>query len=535
MSYNGSLSLAQPAANRVFQRDTRAGGAFGKGAGAVALTLTASAPVTLLEAQLRDAGSPGTVLVPWSSAAANLGAGAQSVTLTLPANAAWYLIDLRANADAASVVSTTAPIGVGEVIVASGQSLATDFWSTYETGDTGTIAGNGVVPSPYGVCLANWEVGTAPAAGTGWVAPADGGAYKSSFAAEFLRLAVLGSGVNCSLVGYAYGGEPISSWAMTGGTPKPVWTTLTSTLDNALGAGGKFGTFVWCHGHNDARLAASGIDGDLLTTAQYLAALTGLMTALAARYSGFAFKKILSSVPAIGANWITVTPKYDAAHIEFVRAAHLQYLGIDAKAVGHVDGLDIPLWLDQTHPSQAGNVVFARHFYRAFMNGLGASAYGDKGPSFAGTAARAPGSNQIVLPVNQAGGNALSCTGGASGAATQFTVYPAGTVAIPIAVSAADLSKPGRITLTLASTPPDTLALDVWYRLPPDGAGALLAANQIYDNNAAESAVDGLATGRQLALVPYAITAPAPNWHRPILIAPGVPMMAAPGALAFAL
>ena len=31
MAYNGTLSLTQPAALRVFQRDTRSGGRFGRG------------------------------------------------------------------------------------------------------------------------------------------------------------------------------------------------------------------------------------------------------------------------------------------------------------------------------------------------------------------------------------------------------------------------------------------------------------------------------------------------------------------------
>lgn len=272
MSYSGNITLTQPAANRVFQRNVRTGNpagawiaAYNLGWGAVPLAIAPTLAVAPLEYQVRDAAQPAsTPLLGWTSYAANLPSGAATITLTLPARAGWYLVDLRANGDPASVV-TTNPIGVGEVIAATGQSLATDFWSTYETGDPGTLAANGVTPSPYGVCLANWEIGTAPPTGTAWTAPADGGAYKSTFAAEFLRLAVLGSGVNCALIGYAYGGEPISSWAPSGGSPKPVWTYLTTTLDNALGIGRSFGTFIWSQGHNDARLPTSGVDGDLLS------------------------------------------------------------------------------------------------------------------------------------------------------------------------------------------------------------------------------------------------------------------------------
>ena len=87
--------------------------------------------------------------MPWFAAGSNLVAGAQTVTLSVPANAAWYLLDLRANGDPASVVSTTNQIGVGEVIAAAGQSLATDFWDTNASGDTATLASLGVVPSAY--------------------------------------------------------------------------------------------------------------------------------------------------------------------------------------------------------------------------------------------------------------------------------------------------------------------------------------------------------------------------------------------------
>ena len=99
MSYPGTLGLAQPAAQRVFQRDTRTGGAFGLGVGAVTLAISPSAPVSLLEYQLRDASAPSSVLVPWTIAGADLASGSQAVSLLLPAKAVWYLVDLRANGD----------------------------------------------------------------------------------------------------------------------------------------------------------------------------------------------------------------------------------------------------------------------------------------------------------------------------------------------------------------------------------------------------------------------------------------------------
>ncbi len=498
MSYSGSLTLAQPAAYRIYQRDTRSGGTFGKGAGAVALTLSPTAPVTLLEVQLRDAGNPGTVLVPWFPAGANLAAGAQTVTLSVPANAAWYLLDLRANGDPASVVSTTNQIGVGEVIAAAGQSLATDFWDTNASGDTATLASLGVVPSAYSSGFAAWNGNaTLPS----WAIPADGGAYRSSFAAEFLRRVVAGSGVNAALVGYAVNGTTIATWQ----PGQPNDTALLAILN---AAGGKFSSFIWCQGHQDAKAGASG--------AVYLAALQQVLGSLASAYAG-PFRRILCSIPAIGA---AAAAKFDVGAVATIRAAHLQYVGADPLA-SYVAGLDVAWFSDGIHPSQRGNIAFADHFYRAFMAGIGGNAAGDSGPRLAG-ATRAPGSARVVLSVAPA----VSLTASGGSAATQFQVFPAGQTSGALPIASVDLSQPGSVAITLAATPLDSQALDVWYRLPWDSSAAVAAG--IYDG---DTDADGLATGRQLSLTASPLTAPPAIWHRPVLIGPGLPMLIAPGTI----
>jgi hypothetical protein len=440
--------------------------------------------------------------VPWFSAGSNLTAGVQIVTLTLPANAAWYLLDLRANGDPASVVSTTNRVGVGEVIAAAGQSLATDFWSTDGSGDPATLASLGVVPSAYGVAFAAWNGNaTLPA----WAIPADGGAYRSSFAAEFLRRVVAITGVNAALVGYAVNGTTIATWQ----PGQPNDTALRAIL---TAAGGKFAAFIWCQGHQDAKAGANG--------AVHLAALQQIIGSLAAAYSG-PFRRILCSIPAIGA---AAAVKFDAGAVAIIRAAHLQYLGLDPLA-SYVAGLDVALSADGIHPSQRGNIGFADHFYRAFMAVIGGNAAGDTGPRLTG-ATRAPSSARIVLSVLPP--VPLTASGGS--AATQFQVFPAGQTSGALPISAVDLSQAGSVAITLAATPSDNQALDVWYRLPWDSSAAVAAG--IYD---ADTDVDGLATGRQLALTSAALIAAPAVWHRPILIGPGLPMLAAPGALGFAL
>ncbi len=334
------LSLVPPAALRVFQRDTRTGGAFGLGAGAVPLTVTATAAVQILEFQLRNAEAPSTVLVPWTLAATNLAAATQTVTLTFPANRAWYLIDLRADGDDTTVVSTSAGIGVGEVIAAAGQSLATDFWSTAASYDTATLASLGVIPSPYASALASWDGAALPTASTSWEVPSDSGSYRSTFAAEFLRLVVAASGVNAALIGCGHSGTDISTYWLPGMTDYVRLTSLLAT------AGGKFATFIWCQGHNDAD-ARTGSQYHLTPAATYLAYLRTLISSLDSAFPGAPLRKLLCSIPGIAS---LASAKFLPSGIEAIRGAHLAYVTSDSSAA-YVSGLDVALAWDGIHPS----------------------------------------------------------------------------------------------------------------------------------------------------------------------------------------
>ena len=486
--------------------------------GAVSLTINPSTPAALVEYQLRDAASPGTVLVPWTQAAVGLASGTQRLTLNLPANAAWYLIDLRANSDPATVVSTTSGIGVGEVIAAAGQSLAADFWSTAANGDATTLASLGVAISPFGSALAAWDGGTLPSSLTNWAIPSDTGTYRSAFVAEFLRLVVSATGVAAALVGYGYSGTDIGTYWLPG---QPDYANLISVLGTS---GGKFGTFLWCQGHNDAD-ARAGAQHHLTAPSLYMADLTSLLSSLAAAFPTTGFYRILCSIPTIQS---AASAKFLPSGIEAIREAHLRYVASDPLAT-YVSGLDVSLAPDDIHPSQAGNVTFARHFYRAFLQMIGLSSAGDQGPTLLGYGSRARGSAAIALPVQQFGGTSFVCSGDPT---TQFQVFPSGQLTGALPIAAVDLTRPSQISITLAATPADTQSLDVWYRLPFDLSSA--AGSAIYDNNAGDG--DGLTTGRLLGMLPTPISVPAPSqiWHRPILISPGVPMKVGPGGVAFA-
>ena len=493
--YVGTGTLTQPSAQRVFQRDARTGGTFGLGYGAVALAINLTQPATVSEFRLRDAASPTTTLQDWTLGTPPLAAGAQTVSINVPASGHFYLIDLRFNTDNTSTISATSKVGVGEVIGFAGQSLAEDFVSTAASTDTTTIASLGVAINPLGTVLAGYasNSGAYPPVADGadvnyppasWVLPADGTVINSTFAAEFLRLCATDIGVPCSFVGYAVGGTGIASWL-----PGQLHNTKLHAV--LAQAGSKFGSFIWDQGHYETK------NGN--TSPAYLAQLQALFADLTTA-SSIPFNRIISTIPAVG-----VYGNGPAA-IEMVRQTAQQYVASDPLAV-YVDGIDAVEMSDLVHPSQAGNITFARHFYRAFKKISGLASHGDKGPVVTG-ATRAFGSRWIYLSVNQTnGGTAWVSTGTP---ANQFQVFVSGTTTSPFAldpVTPLDLSNPAQIGVQLASASVEPAAFDIWYRLPPDTSANITSG--VYDN--VGDSGNGLTQGRQLSLVATAITALQPQ------------------------
>jgi hypothetical protein len=486
--YLGTLNVAQPISNRIFQRDSRTGGVNNLGSGTVLLTVTPSQPVTVLDYRLRDAASPATVLQDWTNGTPPLSAGQQQIGLTVPAGLKKYLIDLRANSDDTSVVSTTNPVMVGELVAFAGQSLAEIMLSLEPTGESTTIASLGLTISPWGWIFAGWanNNGAFPAVADGadrnyppavWGQPGDAvsPAFHSAFGVQFFNRMVALTQVPCGLIGYTVGGTGIDSWlpGYTGANPGH-WTKLTTVL---TAAGGKFGLFFWVQGHYETRNAN--------TAPAYLTQLQTLFSAIIAAYPN-GFKRVVATIPGVGAYGSGPTA------IEMVRNTAKGFVSGDATAA-YVDGLDTTLFTDLVHPSQAGTLIWADHFYRAGAGKLGLLTHGDQGPVVTG-ASRAYNSKWIYLAVNQTNGGTAWQTAGVP--ANQFQVFPAGATTGAIALDATtplDLSDPSKIGLQLAAAPTEPQALDVWYRRPPDTATVISGA--IYDN---ATDGDGITRGRQL-------------------------------------
>ena len=499
--YTGTIAIAPPYVNQIFQRDTRTGGQFNKGAGNILLTITLSQPAAVIEHRLRDNAIPANTIQDWTNSVPPLAAGSQAVALTAPAGLYKYIVDIRANHDNASVASTTRAVMVGELIGFAGQSLAEDMVTNIASGDTSTVAGNGLTVSPWNFVFASFasNSGAYPPVADGpdavyppntFLAPGGGG-YPSTFAAELCNRLITAAGVPCAMIGYAVGGSGIDSWLPGyAGVNSGHWTKLVQIITMA---GGKFGTFIWDQGHYETK------NGN--TSSNYYSQLQLLENNVDAAFPQANYQSIVATIPGIG--------NYGSgpAAIEMVRNTAKQYAAA-TPLTAYVDGYDATLWSDLVHPSQAGNIPYADHFYRAIMQQWGIRTYGDKGPVITG-GSRIYGSKNIVLAVTQTNGGTAWLSVGTP--ANQFAVYLPGTTTSPIALDGAapiNLTNPAQITLQLAATPTEPQAYDVWYRLPPDTSANV--ASGIYDNVVDIS--DGLTLGRQLWDTAAAISIPAPSY-----------------------
>ena len=498
--YLGTITVANPYVNQIFQRDTRTGGLFGKGVGNIVLTINPSQPVTVLEHRLRDAATPANIVQDWTNSVPSLAAGSQTVALAAPAGLYKYLVDIRANHDDVSIVSTTHAVMVGELIAFSGQSLAEDMVTNIASGDSSTVAGNGLTVSPWNFVFASFasNSGAYPpvADGPDFVYPPNsflapgGGGYPSTFAAELCNRLIALAGVPCAMIGYAVGGTGIASWLPGyAGPDSGHWTKLVQIIGMA---GGKFGTFIWDQGHYETK------NGN--TSSNYLNQLTLLESNVDAAFPQANYASIIATIPGIG-NYGN-----GPVAIEMVRATAKQYAATVA-LTDYVDGYDATLWSDLVHPSQAGNIPYADHFYRAIAKQWGLMAHGDKGPVITG-GSRVYGNQNIVLTVTQT--NAGTAWQSVGTPANQFQVFPAGTTASPVALDGTapiDLTNPAQIVLKLAAAPTEPAAFDVWYRRPPDTSANV--ASGIYDN---ATDGDGLTRGRQLWDTAAAIPIAAPSY-----------------------
>jgi hypothetical protein len=276
------------------------------------------------------------------------------------------------------------------------------------------------------------------------------------------------------MVGHARNGQPISQF-------------LPGTADNhqfktvIARAGGCFSMLIFVQGHGDSAADTP--------RSVYLRCLSAIMRDFEETYGQF--KSAFCSIPSLTAN-----SEGGSLAVDAIRTAHLDFVAA-ARSRAYVAGLDATL--DYTtapsgvHPDQAGDLILARHFYRAFGWLLGFDPIGDDGPGVVSVNAHG---QFIELMIRHAGGTALVGTGRLACQAGQFKVFRSGEITEPLsfdAVNPIDMSLPDRIRLKLADPLAEGVAVDVWYRMTPDTPE--IVASGVYDNNVD----DNLPLGRQLA------------------------------------
>jgi hypothetical protein len=337
---SNKFQIIEPLDHMILQRSTQTGGIFGLGAASLPLVIDLR-DSTSLEYRLLDAFDSERILCDWTIAAAALPAGLQTVKLTIPANKAWYLIELRSSDDHNNTVITKNKIGAGEIIAVLGQSLVVDFFAAVNNdGDSVRPSSLGVSPSQFSSVFASWYTDIMHNHQPLWLPPSDRTIYRSAFAAEFLRLMVAASHVNCALIGYGRNGQPISQF-MPGAPNNIIFKNIVHL------AGGSFSTLIYVQGHGDS------VAG--LPQHRYLANLNEIIKDLTHAFG--AFKTLLCSIPSLAAR-----TEGSPVAVNSIRAAHMQFAA-GCSSCEYVAGLDAILDVTGVHPTSrspnGGNMLTA--------------------------------------------------------------------------------------------------------------------------------------------------------------------------------
>lgn len=466
-----SIVMTQLPANRIFQRASKAGGLFGKGAGTVPVQVTLASAVSSVKYRLRDAVAGGNpVLQGWTAASGALAAGTHTIACPdVPARAGWYYLDLMVDDDPGRTALGTSPVAMGRIISLQGQSQAARQFVKMPT-YAGTNASLGVTISPNCAIFARITESPFSVTAPVWELPSDGGSWGSVFASEFLRRQVDVSGVTCGLIGHSKGSTTTGDW-LPG-------SALNNELRSVWDAVGGFETWMIHHGGSDASAGT--------TQAQFEANLDAIVADAAAHNAvlGSGFDKIVCTLATrlAGAGGTV-------ANTQAIRRAGRHWAS--ANSARYIEPHDVNLE-DNVHQGQPGNIRLAHQFHRATRPGLGLSGSND-GPVIT-SAARASGSRDIVLSVAlPSGATALVSVGDPS---TRFKVYPSGALSGALALDAVTPISVGVDTITLRlAADPGAGAVDVHAFLHPDPSGTTADANIIYDNHVDG---DGIANGRQL-------------------------------------
>lgn len=336
------LAVKQPVESRVFQRLSTAGGAFGKGEGAISVEVELSAAGPLYaRTRALDGRS---ISQPCWQAVATAAAGRSTVRIAgVAARRGGFYLDLSASA-AGPWVEGHVPLHLGAIFVqAPSQSLGV-LMTRRAQGDR-TLGDLGIRPaSDLYVWATSNDRALARQPGR-WGRASDEGPYGSAFAAVFLEEQAKRLGVSTALVGHATGATSIAAFLSPDASEYGRWT---AALDETGGFEGAIGII----GHSDAATHMS--------AARFALSLRAARTIMARHNPAFGdrFDLALATIPNVTAT-IWGTPE------DWKRIRHAGFVAAQAMGARYVQPYDLEL-VDGVHPSNAGARTLAMHFARAF-------------------------------------------------------------------------------------------------------------------------------------------------------------------------
>ncbi|WP_162244353.1 LamG domain-containing protein [Sphingomonas sp. Leaf339] len=437
--------------NRTYQRETKTDGGPAKGKGRIPVTLnvTTAGPIY---ARTRSIDGNDTILQAAWLAVTNAPVANDSVDIPgVEARTGKFYLDTAASASGPWKLGTV-PVGMGRVILMTGQSL--QVRNFFKTNDTTTIAGAGITVTQKGAVLGSGDTTTNSA----WVTPSDAGPATSAGAAALINMQSDLFGVQIGLVFCAVGNTSLTTWQAGQANSNSAVATL-SQIDKRFEAHWQY------QGHSD-------IDKGY---AAYWALLKGWMDIVAANTVGTAPARYFTAIPNInssnfGPEPLRAVPRGVAE--DYAKATGGTYLPMNDIAMVPGEGI---------HAIQSGSVRQVSHFHRATRQELGL--VGDKGPVMgvpvvSGLTVTVP----VILP---AGATTLAL---GADPKSRFAVRERGSNDV-LTSSALAYNAPN-LVFTLSAAPSNRIEVSPFLTSGDDGT-----VNMIYDNS---NDGDGIPVGRQL-------------------------------------
>jgi hypothetical protein len=438
----------EPDSRRIYQRTAKTGGLNNLGEKGVTFNITLSGAVSDFEYRVLEFGTL-TEIVTWASLGA-LGAGAQDVVCTVPADELWYVIEFRE--DGAGNITSTNQFGVGRLIAVSGQSLGSRLFLAANPVIDATYASQGFTVSDFVSAYATIDdVRSEPTAF--WQKPGDLNSptviYDSLFLGYFGATQLVEYGVNIGIVGHCAGDQPIFQFN-PGGSQN---AALRAVLDAVDG----FEVFLWLQGYADSQ---GGSFSD-----EYYGNLVTLITDVGSRNTLASFEKWLNAINNLETGFYGTL---DA--IRQIRYAQRVYArqNTDSK---YLDCADIHLYTDGVHQNQIGSTDFARHIQRADTSD-------DDGPK----PLFIDKTGAVITITYDA---LMTVVGTASDCYEVYQSNPFAQLTVNSVIVANDT-----VTITL-SVDPGSVGIEIWSN-PTDSTNT--ATSNIYDTRIA----DGYAVGRHI-------------------------------------